>query len=195
MRYTKLISTVFLAVSFFLIYGCSSQKGVFTNREEVSEPFQSEGYYSDTEYFRAVGTGTSPNLSMCKEIALTNAQEDLAEEIQTKVKSVAESYRQQRDIGGASEFDQRVQDLTRTVVNQKLNSASVFDRKTFQRDDGKYTHYVAIQMPVDPMKRSLENKISKDEKLRQDYDKKQFEETFEKEMKKMEDQQEAGMSQ
>lgn len=193
MRYKKVFSIVLIAASFMMIYSCGSTEETATSkRKEVEEPFQSSEYYSDTEYFRAVGDGTSPDLSMSKDIAMTNAQDELAEQVQTKVSSVGEEYKQQRDIEDETEFDRRYQELTRTVVDQQLTNATAFDKKTFEESDGKYTHYVAIQMPVDPMKRKLENKISKDEKLRQDYDKKQFEETFEKEMKNLKEEQDSG---
>jgi len=185
MKKIILFSAVLL-MGLVVFNGCSKKASTPKGRTEISEPFSSSEYYSDNEYFRATGEGQSPRMSTAKKIAETNARRALADEVETRVKAVTDQYIQQRSIGDATEASQKFEDMTRVVVNQELTSAKVFDRKTFQEKDGSYTHYVAIQMPVDPVKRGIENSISKDAKLRQDYDKKKFEETFNSEMDKLE---------
>ncbi len=192
MKFRSVLSIITAIAFLMALNGCGSSKKGVSGRKEITEPFQSAEYYSGTEYFKAVGQGTSPNLSMSKEIAETDAQENLASEIQAKVKSVAERYRQQRNISKNSEFNQKMEQLTRTVVDETLNSAKVFDRKTFQESDGEYTHYIAIRMPVDPLKRNLEDRISRDQKLRQDFEKEKFEETFNSELKEYKKEQKRG---
>ena len=175
-----------LLMGLVVFNGCSKKASEPRGRQEISEPFSTPEYFSDNEYFRATGQGQSPRMSTARKIAETNARRALADEVQSRVKAVTDQYVQQRNISDATEVSQKFEDMTRIVVNQELTNATVFDRKTFQEKDGSYTHYVAIQMPLDPVKRGIENRISKDEKLRQDYDKKKFEETFNSEMEKME---------
>ncbi len=190
MRKFKLSILLLSALGLIIFTACPKKEAAAPKgRTEISEPFSSNKYFTDVEYFRATGQGTSPNLSVARKIAETNARRALADEVQTKVKGVTDSYIQQRDIGDATEVSSKFEDLTRTVVNQELQGAAIFDRKTFQEDDGKYTHYVAIQMPIDPIKRGVQNQISQDAKLRQDYDKAKFEEVFNDEMNKLKNEQ------
>ncbi|HPI70037.1 MAG TPA: hypothetical protein PLF99_01795, partial [Tenuifilaceae bacterium] len=56
--------------------------------------------------------------------------------------------------------------------------------KTFMKE-GKYVTYVAVEVAKDELLNNISNKISKDDRLRLDYDKMKFENIFNQEMEKL----------
>jgi len=75
--------------------------------------------------------------------------------------------------------------MTRSVVNQQLNNVATVCNKTFQKE-GKYSVYVAVEVAKDEMLNNISDRISKDDRLRLDYDKMKFENIFNEEMSKLE---------
>jgi hypothetical protein len=176
---------LFSLVASLTLSSCGSSKKTTAGRKEIEEPFSSDKYMSDSKTFRATASGRSKNLEMAKEMAEAQARQNLASEMETRIRSVFDQYRQQRDIGQNSEFSQKTEDLTRSVVDQTLQGSRVMERKNFQEKDGSYTAYVAMEMPSENVVSMLNDRISKDQELRQDYDKAQFEETFNEEMEQL----------
>jgi len=76
--------------------------------------------------------------------------------------------------------------LSREVVNQTLADVKIIGEKTFKETDGSYSYWIAVEMSKTSVLDGINNKISKDAKLLLDYDKKKFEETFNNEMQKLE---------
>lgn len=172
------------------ITSCGSKKSVTdaTKSKEVELPFSGKEYRSDDKFFRAKNVGESPNLATSKKIAMTNAKAELASAIQTTVKNVTDQYVNQTQVSDRQMFESKFEEMTRTVVNQQLNDVRVIDEKTFQTKDGKYSHWVAIEMAKDALLNSIANQITKDEKLQVDFDKFQFEKIFNEEMEKFQNQ-------
>lgn len=169
---------------------CGSSKSVpvadRTGAVEISLPFQGPAYRNSSTHFRAVNNGNSPDLATAKKIAMVNARNELAGNIQATIKAVTENYTQQRRIDDITEFSNKFEELTRQVVNQQLNQVNVMDEKMFQEPNGSYTSWVAIEMPVNPILDEVGKTISRDQSLRQDYDKMLFEKIFNEEMDKLE---------
>mgnify|MGYP007096466174 CR=1 FL=1 len=59
------------------------------------------------------------------------------------------------------------------------------DEKIFKETDGRFSYWVAIETSKESILDGVVSKISKNEKLQLDYDKKKFEEVFNSEMEKM----------
>ena len=59
------------------------------------------------------------------------------------------------------------------------------DEKVFKETDGKYSYWVAIETSKQAILDGVSDKISKNQKLQLDYDKKKFEEVFNSEMDKL----------
>ena len=89
------------------------------------------------------------------------------------------------DAAGKQEFEQSYQNMTKEVVNQKLNSVKVTCEKYFQADGGGYEAFVAVEMSKDDVLDSAESAISKDKKLEVMYDREKFRQKFDEEMSKM----------
>lgn len=172
----------------FGINACKTKKPIqnVTGSTEISLPFTGKEYQSDKDFFRAKQLGKSPDLATSKKIALQNAKSELASNVQSLIKTVTDQYTNQRTVGTAQDFENKFEELTREVVNQNLADVKIIGEKTFKETDGSYTYWIAVEMSKTSVLDGINNKISKDAKLLLDYDKKKFEETFNNEMQKLE---------
>jgi len=154
--------------------------------KEVIVPCSDEEFHTDSKYFRGTGNGISIDLSTARNKAKMDANTNLAQSINTTLKSVSERYVNERQFDASSEFEQKFEQLTREVVNQQLNNVEVACYKTTQMKDGKFQVFTAVQVSKDEVLNNIANRVSKDKKLQVDYDKMKFEQVFNEEMKKLE---------
>jgi hypothetical protein len=156
-----------------------------TGAVEISVPFSDSKYKTDKDFFRAKQMGKSQDLATSKKIALQNAKSELAGNIKAIIKRVTEQYTNQRTIAEKQDFENKFEELAREVVDQTLTDVRVIDEKIFKETDGKYTYWTAIETSKQQVFDAVGAKISKNEKLQLDYDKKKFEDIFNSEMEKM----------
>lgn len=189
MKLLKLIglSTVAVALAFGT-YSCKSKEKVATNSEvgQILEemPCEKAGR-SDKKTFRAFAMATSSDLSLSKEKALLNAKQRLVTLIQSNTKSVTDRYVNEREVGSASEFEAKFENLTREVADETISNIVVACEKSSVLPDKKYRSFVAIEVDKEELLNSFNNKISNDAKLQVDYDKMKYEEIFNQEMEKL----------
>lgn len=156
-----------------------------TGAVEISVPFSDSKYKTDKDYFRAKNIGKSIDLATSKKIAMQNAKSELAGNIQSMMKAVTDQYTNSSKVDDKENFENKFEELSRDVVNQTLSDVRIMDEKIFKETDGKYSYWVAIETPKQSILEGVTAKISKNEKLQLDYDKKKFEEIFNSEMEKM----------
>lgn len=164
---------------------CNKKSAVTSSAKEVSIPFDGSKYRSDKDYFRARGTGTSPDLSTSKKIAMQNGRTEMAASIEAVLKAVTDQYTNQRTFSNAQEFNSRFEELSRTVVNQTLNDVRVMDEKAFEQEDGRFQYWVALEMSREALSKSINDRVSREDALRQDFDRQKFQEIFDAEMNKL----------
>jgi hypothetical protein len=184
--FTKSILIVAALSSTFVFTSCKNKNVIKPdkNATEIIIPCKDEGR-SDKKFFRADASATSQDMSLSREKALLAAKQRLAGLINTKIKSVTDRYVNETEVGANSDFEQKFENLTREVVNQTLVDIAIVCEKNFQEATGKYTTYIAIEVDKDVMLNGINNTLSKDDKLRVDYDKMKFEQIFNEEMDKL----------
>jgi hypothetical protein len=180
------------AFALLVMTGCKSKKPVSVAKQEglieISTPFDSKEYRSDDENFRSKQSGKSPDLATAKKIAYQNSRAEMAANINATVKRVTDQYTNQRTIGNKQEFENKFEELSREVVNLEMSNVKELGQKTFQDpSDRGYIVWIALEENKKSVFDKIDAKISSDSKLRQDYDKKKFQEIFDAEMKKMAD--------
>jgi len=189
MNFKRTIGLGALVVCLMLgTYSCKSKKKVTTKSEvgQILEDLPCEGSgKSDKKYFRAFSMATSSDLSLSKEKALLLAKQRLITLIESNTKSVTDRYVNEREMGSASEFEQKFENLTREVADETISNIVVACEKSSVLDDRKYRSFVAIEVSKEELLNKLNNSISSDAKLQIDYDKKKFEDVFNEEMSKM----------
>lgn len=173
-----------------LLLGCKSSKNTANNSTptgevEVIVPCSGGQYFTNNDAFRANSIGESLDQSVSKKKAMTNARAELAANIQTTVKTVTDNYVNSREFNNKEEVEERFETLNREIVNQELSGLKVICEKLTQTAQGKYKTYIAIELSADELVSNYNERLSKDERLKIDYDYEKFKKTFEAEMNKM----------
>ncbi len=193
MRKLSIFRSVFMLTTmavFILLSGCKSKEKVSKvedQGETLIEVYCSgPDYQSNNEFFRANQVGESVDQATAKKKAMSNTRAELASAIQTTVKTVVDNYVNSRELNNVEEAEERFESLSREVVNQELTGVKTICEKTTKTSDGKYKTYIAIELAGNELMSALNERLSKDDKLKIDYDYEQFKKTFEKEMDKFE---------
>jgi len=174
----------------FTIASCKSKEKATTVEKEqgfkeIIIPCQKEGV-SDEDNYRADASATSANMQASREKALLAAKQRLASLINSKIKSVTDRYMNETEVADRSNFEQKFENLTREVVNQTLVDVKVTCEKTGTIDGGKYQTFIALEASKTAIRDGISNNLSNKDKVQVDYDKKKFEEIYNEEMKKLE---------
>ncbi len=190
MKTTNILKNAIAITMIIMIAACSSSKKTTIQKSsgstEITLPFENKEYKTDKDFFRARQTGKSPDMATAKKIAMQNAKSELASNIQSTVKKVTDQYTNQRTIGDKQEFENKFEELSREVSNQKIGGVKIVGEKLFKENDGSYTAWVVIEVSKQSVLDAMSNEISKNAKLQLDYDKKKFEEIFNQEMQNLE---------
>ncbi|HYG17921.1 MAG TPA: hypothetical protein VD816_03290 [Ohtaekwangia sp.] len=180
------LSTLTLAaLAGVFITGCKSKEKAPKGETEVVIPCSGPDFFTTAKAFRANSIGESQDQVTAKKKALTNARNELAQAIQTTVKTVTDNYVNSREMNNKEEVEERFESLNREIVDQTLSGLRTICEKSMQTQQGTYKTYVAIELSADDLVTKYNERLSKDERLKIDYDYEKFKETFEKEMEKM----------
>ena len=187
MKIKSVLITVAITGIMMTVTSCKTPQKLekTTGAVEISVPFSESKYKTDKEFFRAKQSGKSQDLATSKKIALQNAKSELAGNIKAVIKRVTDQYTNQRTVGDKQDFENKFEELAREVVDQTLTDVRIIDEKIFKETDGRYSYWVAIETSKESILEGVAAKITKNEKLQLDYDKKKFEEVFNSEMEKM----------
>lgn len=168
-----------------LIAGCKGKEKVPAGEKEVIVPCSGPDYFTTSKAFRANSIGESQDQVTSKKKALTNARNELAQSIQTTVKTVTDNYVNSREMNNKEQVEERFESLNREIVDQTITGVRTLCEKLVKTEQGTYKTYVAIELSADELVSKYNERLSKDEMLKIDYDYEKFKETFEKEMAKM----------
>ena len=122
MKKVELTKTLFaiaiIALSVTAVSCGGKKKAALGTKVEV--PCGDDKYHSDKNYFRGTGMGESTNLSTAKRKASLDANAMLAASVNRTIKTVSDRYTQDITVGDASEFAEKFEDMTRSVVDLSL---------------------------------------------------------------------------
>lgn len=149
---------------------------------EIVEYCSGPEYLTNGEYFRASATGTSPQREIAKKIARQNAESALARSIEFTVEAVAENQATQLGFNNTEEATSKFNELSRTIVNKKINGAVTICQKLTQTPEGKYIAYLAIELSGQEIADEYVNSLQSEERIRAEYNYDQFKDTFEEVM-------------
>src|ERR1041384_5579254 len=123
MKRIGIFSMVAVAIAAALIGGCKSSKKDKTpaGETEVLVPCSGPDYFTSNKVFRSNSIGESMDQVTSKKKALTNARNELAQAIQTTVKTVTDNYVNSRTMNNKEEVEERFESLNREVVDQTLS--------------------------------------------------------------------------
>lgn len=173
------------ALAAVLVAGCKGKEKLPKGEEEVNVPCSGPDYFTSKTHFRSNSLGESMDQVTSKRRALTNARAELASSISTLVKTVTDNYVISREFNNKEEVEERFESLNREIVDQKISGVRTICEKLVKTSNGNYKTYIALELSADELVSAYNERLSKDERLRIDYDYEKFKETFEKEMDKM----------
>ena len=163
---------------------CGSKKGVTTMKNLPCSDCK-----STTEVFRYLGQHVATGdrqIQQARTMAANVARTQLAAQVSATVKSVIDNYTSEYINNEDSDFNQRAQELARTVVNQLLVGTPVVCEGTMPGSQpGNTICYACVELTGQSVMDAVVNKISNDDKLRTDYEYEKFKKVFEEEMSKM----------
>ncbi len=167
----RILQYLFISIFFsFLLNACKTTQKASVNRgaEEIIVPFSSKEFRSNTNFFRAKQSGSSPNLATAKKIALQNAKAELASNIESLLKRVTDQYTNQRTVANNVVFENKFEELSRDVVKQKLNNISQIGEKVFKEKNNSYTYWIVIEVDKKTILDGVNSNISTKEQLKLD---------------------------
>ena len=179
------VSFVVMMAAVVIIGGCKSKEKTPAGEKEVAVPCSGPDFFTNNKVFRGNSIGESMDQVTSKKKALTNARNELAQAINTTVKTVTDNYVNSRELNRKEELEQRFESLNREVVDQTLTGVRTICEKLVQTKEGNYKTYIAIELSADELVAKYNERLSKDDRLKIDYDYEKFKDTFNKEMDKM----------
>lgn len=153
---------------------------------EIIEYCSGEEYFSNAKFFRATATGESIDRETAKKKARSNAMSELGKSINATMKIVGDNYVNSTEFNNKEEVTETFNELARTVVEEQIMGAvKICDKLTQKSDDGKYVSYIALELSGQKIAEKYHEGLSKNEKIKAEYNYENFKKTFEEEMNKL----------
>jgi hypothetical protein len=155
---TQLIS---LCIALLLSSCASSPFG-----SKVKEPFRGSAYESNNRFFRASGKGVSSADNIAKGKADIEAKTQLAGQVNTTMKQVADQYLGQTENERAADVADKFQSLAREVMNTDMaDLRKIGEEKYFNKKENKYTVFIAYEIKKNAMFRFMKKQAKTDQKI------------------------------
>ena len=183
------IMTLF-ALSTLLVVGCKSKEEVGVSPKQQGEVLleqycSGKDFFSDKKTFRASAIGESLDQMTSKKKARSNAQSELAKTMNSTMQIVGDNYVSSTEFNNKEEVTESFNEMARTIVNEELRGAIKICEKFTQTSEGKYKCYMAIELSADKLVAKYHERLSKDEKVKAQYNYEQFKKTFEDAMEQI----------
>ncbi|MEO5602267.1 MAG: hypothetical protein ABIR06_15205, partial [Cyclobacteriaceae bacterium] len=124
--------------------------------KKVKEPFHGDAYESNNRFFRASGKGESIKDNIARGKADIEAKAQLAGQVNTTMKQVADQYLGQTENADAADVADKFQSLVREVMNTDLaDLRKIGEQKFFDETDKKYTVFMAYEIKKNAMLRYM----------------------------------------
>jgi hypothetical protein len=125
---------------------------------------------SDKNFFRASATIKHQDLGQSEQEAIFTAKDLMAQNIKQTMKNVTDRSFESRQIGNKNQYNNLIEGLTRATSEVDLGDVKVICTKVIRmKEEGLYQRFVAIEMSKEEIIKDIENKISKDDAMYQDY--------------------------
>jgi hypothetical protein len=186
---SKLVLGAFLIVGSVAVVGCKgkqkSEPKVAGEKVITMHCFGSD-YFSSKSHLRASGLGESMDRMTAIKKAKNEAKTALASSIETTIKATIDNYVNSREMNNKEQVEEKFEGLSREVINQKLSNVKTICEVLTEKKEGGFVAYTSVEMKAGDLLEAINERITKEETLRIDYDYENFKNTFDKEMEKLE---------
>lgn len=146
----------------WIVTSCSS--GIMGKK--VKEPFQGNAYESNNRFFRGTGKGVSSQDNIARGKADIEAKAQLAGQVNTTVKQVADQYLGQAENARAADVADKFQSLVRQVMNTNISDLrKMGEKKYFNDKTQEYTVFIAYEIKKNAMFRFLKKQAKTDQTI------------------------------
>lgn len=177
--------SLFLGVALMVLVMASCGSG-----KQTASNFPCPECKSTTDVFRYLGqhvATTDRQMQQARSMAANAARAELATQVSATVKRVVDNYTSEYITGADSDFRQRLQDVSRTVVNQLLVGTPVTCEGTMPSTSvqGGTICFACVELTGKSVLDGIASQVSNDEKLRTDFEYEKFKKVLEDEMGKL----------
>ncbi len=144
-----------------LLIAASCTSGILGKK--VKEPFQGRAYESNNRFFRGTGKGESSQDNIARGKADIEAKAQLAGQVQTNMKQVADQYLGQTSNENAADVADKFQSLVRAVMNTNIADVrKIGEEKYYNEKEKKYTVFMAYEIKKNAMFRFMKKQAKLD---------------------------------
>lgn len=134
--------------------------------KKVNEPFQGNAYESNNRFFRGTGKGSSTQDNIARGKADIDAKAQLAGQVNTTMKQVADQYLGQAENENAADVADKFQSLVRQVMNTDISDLrKMGEKKYFNDKTQEYTVFIAYEIKKNAMLRFMKKQAKTDQKI------------------------------
>lgn len=131
--------------------------------KRIKEPFRGNAYESNNRWFRAVGKGESSQDNIALGKADIEAKAQLAGQVNTTIKQVADQYLGQTENERAADVADKFQSLVRQVMNTNIaDLRKIGQQKYYNEKTKSYTVFVAYEIKKNAMFRFMKKQAKLD---------------------------------
>ena len=156
------LSLVLLAIA-ALSLGCGGKTASKGNSLGLPEWFQA--LPEDPNYIFAVATSTSRDLQMSVNKAKQQGRVDIAQQMETKVKSMIKQFNEEVGLGEDAEFLSQTTEVSKSVTSKVLNGSKARKVETVKEGEIIYRSYVLMEMPIGSANTALMDSIKKQQNM------------------------------
>ena len=154
-------SAIFFVVAVLLTSCASGPLG-----KKVSEPFQGNAYESNNRFFRGTGKGASSQDNIARGKADLEAKSQLAGQVNTTMKQVADQYLGQTENEKAADVADKFQSLVRQIMNTNIaDLRKIGEKKYFNEKTKEYTVFMAYEIKKNAMFRFMKKQAKTDKTI------------------------------
>lgn len=149
----------FILLAIIFVAGCSNGP----LGKKVKEPFRGNAYESNNRFFRATGKGESVKDNIARGKADIEAKAQLAGQVNTTLKQVADQYLGQTENADAADVVDKFQSLVREVMNTDIaDLRKIGEQKYFNEKANLYTVFIAYEIKKNAMLRFMKKQAKVD---------------------------------
>jgi hypothetical protein len=150
-------------LAFLIVLGaCSS--GVLGKK--VNEPFMGNAYESNNRFWRGTGKGSSSQDNIARSKADLDAKAQLAGQVNTTMKQVADQYLGQTENANAADVADKFQSLVRQIMNTNIaDLRKMGEKKFYNEKTNEYTVFMAYEIKKNAMLRFMKKQAKVDQTI------------------------------
>jgi hypothetical protein len=164
--------TINTLLMLFLLASCTTVSTKKIGEVKTEDKLEKEycSVEKNDKYYRAKASVRHPDLGASEYSAIIEAKALLSENIKATVKFLVERSALTRTNKGLVNYTNLQEGITRFAGEVDLGDVEVICTKVIRmKEEGMYQRFVAIEMSKEAVINDIENKISKDDAMYQDY--------------------------